>query len=306
MSGPVLLKPSEYQGAQGTAVAGRIVICNVQEVEPRSKAHSAAAPAKGRGGKGKPAKAPHASGASTKIELHLSGTESASEVLYIEAWGELAQQVQQKCQVGDLITLVGGTIIHAAQPYSTSKLHYYLRLKGVLGVQIIISKVDTLPWPLPPKTHPLVPLHSLSRVREKQFICVAAVVVENAGSTERLTKDGMAPVCNAIVQEGGTRVRCAFWRDMADKLASITVDSCILLYQVLVSKKTGDTESWELGSWRGTQILPCPEELADRVKLLWIKLFSFASGFSSFFNLSEVAMRLLSCLCRIGFLLTSH
>ena len=262
MWAPVLLKPSEYQGAQGTAVAGRIVICNMQEVESRSKTSSPAAPSKGKGGKGKAGKATLTS-SSAKIELHLSGTESASEVLYVEAWGELAQQVQKKCQVGDLVTISGGTISSAAQQYSTSKLHYHLRLKGVWGVQVIIAKVETLPWSLPPKTHPLVPLVSLSRVRDRQQICVAAVVVENPGSSERLTSNG----CNAIIQEGMTRVRCAFCRDMADKLASVAVNTCILLYQVLVSKKPGDTASWELGSWRGTQILPCPDELAEQVKL---------------------------------------
>jgi hypothetical protein len=266
MWAPVLLKPSEYQGAQGTAVAGRIVICSTQEVESRSKTSSPAAPSKGKGGKGKAGKATLTS-SSAKIELHLSGTESASEVLYVEAWGELAQQVQKKCQVGDLVTISGGTIISAAQQYSTSKLHYHLRLKGVWGVQVIIAKVETLPWSLPPTTHPLVPLVSLSRVRDRQQICVAAVVVENPGSSERLTSNGTASVCNAIIQEGMTRVRCAFCRDMADKLASVAVNTCILLYQVLVSKKPGDTASWELGSWRGTQILPCPDELAEHVKL---------------------------------------
>ena len=96
MSAPVLLKPSEYQGAQGTAVAGRIVICSTQEVESRSKTSSPAAPSKGKGGKGKAGKATLTS-SSTKIELHLSATENASEVLYVEAWGEPAQQVQKKC-----------------------------------------------------------------------------------------------------------------------------------------------------------------------------------------------------------------
>ena len=32
----IILKPSEYQGAAGTAVAGRIVIFALQEVESRA------------------------------------------------------------------------------------------------------------------------------------------------------------------------------------------------------------------------------------------------------------------------------
>ena len=54
---------------------------------------------------------------------------------------------------------------------------------------------------------------------------------------------------------------------MADKLAPVAVNTCILLYQVLVSKKPGDSASWELGSWHGMQILPCPQEWAEQVKL---------------------------------------
>ena len=97
MSAPVLLKPSEYQGAQGTAVAGRIVICSTQEVESRSKTSSPAAPSKGKGGKGKAGKATLTS-SSTKIELHLSATENASEVLYVEAWGGLLSKSKRNAR----------------------------------------------------------------------------------------------------------------------------------------------------------------------------------------------------------------
>ena len=265
----MLLKPSEYQGAQSTAVAGRVVICNIQDniVKKESKTStSAAGPVKGKGGKGKANKGLQ-SQPSFKIELHLSGTDSAQEVLYVEAWGLLAEEVAKKVGVNDLISITGGSIVHAAQPFSTSKLHYHLKLRGVWGVQVIIQKLNTLPWPSPPMTHPLVPLESLARVRDKQYVCVAAMVVENGGSSERMTPNGMAPVCNAVIQEGATRVRCAFWRDMAEKLAAIAVNTCVLLYQVLVSKKSGDAASWELGSWRGTQILPCPSDLADQMLL---------------------------------------
>lgn len=71
---------------------------------------------------------------------------------------------------------------------------------------------------------------------------------------ERQATNSMAPVCNAIVQTGTTRVRCAFWRDIADKLAAVSLSSCVLLYQVLVTKKQKDADSWELLSWRGTTI----------------------------------------------------
>ena len=130
------------------------VICSKQS---RGKEAAAFAPAKGRGGKGEQAKtAP--SGPSTKLELHLSATDSTSEVLYVEAWAEIAERLSARCQVGDVISLAGGTVINNVQTYSTSKLHYYIRLKGVLDMHIQMVKLDVLPWGIPSETHPLVPL----------------------------------------------------------------------------------------------------------------------------------------------------
>ena len=274
----VLLKPSEYQGANGTAVAGRIVICSKQSIEPRGKQAAASAPAKGRGGKGKQGKTA-TSGPSTKLELHLSATDSTSEVLYVEAWAEIAERLSARCRVGDIVSLAGGTVINNVQTYSTSKLHYYLRLKGVLDMHIQMVKLDVLPWGTPSETHPLVPLRALDRVRDKQQICVSGVVVENPGSVERQTSNGPAAVCNAVVQDASfTRVRCAFWREAAESLAAYEVGACVLLYQVLVTKKSEDRDSWELGSWRGTQILDCPDDLADSMFLVG-NIFSCSTFF---------------------------
>ena len=259
----ILLRPSEYQGATGTAVAGRIVILALQEVESRAKQTAAAAPSRGRGGKG--AKGKTDATPTAKLEMHISGTDSTAEVLYVEAWAEMATQLAAKFKEGDLIAIAGGTVISASQPYSTSKLLYYLRLKGTLGIQVQIANVDKVPWNLPGFLHPLVPLASLARVRDRQQICVAAVVVENPGSVERQTSNGMASVCNAIVQAGNVRVRCAFWREHAEKLAAVELNSAILLYQVLVSKRKQDQDSWELSSWRGTQIVSCPQDHADKL-----------------------------------------
>lgn len=276
----IILKPSEYQGAAGTAVAGRIVIFALQEVESRARERAAAAPSRGKGGRGAKGKTDATS--TTKLEMHISGTDSTAEVLYVEAWAEMATQLYAKFKQGDLITIAGGTVISAAQPYSTSKLLYYLRLKGTLGIQVQIAKVDTVPWTAPGLLHPLVPLRSLERVRDRQQICVAAVMVENPGSVERQTSNGMASVCNAIVQEGDIRVRCGFWREHAEKLAAVVQNTCIVLYQVLVSKRKQDQDSWELGSWRGTQIMSCPQDHADRLfpdmtffRFLYVFLFFY-------------------------------
>jgi hypothetical protein len=105
--------------------------------------------------------------------------------------------------------------------------------------------------------HPLVPLQALSRVKDRQQICVAVSVVENPGAIER----GPAMVCNAIVQQGATRVSCSFWHEQAQELAEQAASACLMLYQVLISKRK-DENSWEIGSWRGTTILPCSPEVA--------------------------------------------
>ena len=56
-------------------------------------------------------------------------------------------------------------------------------------------------------------------------------------------------VCNAIVQQGGTRVRCSFWHEQAQERAEQEAGTCLKLYQVLISKRK-DENSWEIGSWR--------------------------------------------------------
>ncbi|CAJ1390115.1 unnamed protein product [Effrenium voratum] len=256
----LLLKPSEYTGQKGTAVAGRVVMLTEQEIKCKASAANAAAPKQGKGGKGK--KTPDS--ATLKLEIHLAGAESVNEVLYVEAWGEQAGHLKQKLAQGDLISIAGATHIPAGQNYSTSRLPYHLRVKGTVGVNVIVQKLDALPWPNVPVLHPLVPLRSLDRVKERQQICVAVQIEENPGTVERDTAAGRVPVCNAVVQQEGTRVRCAFWREQVGMLAARGPGECVLLYQVLVEKKKEG--SWELGSWRATQILDCPPDKAAEIR----------------------------------------
>ncbi|CAJ1397512.1 unnamed protein product [Effrenium voratum] len=221
------LKPSEYGGLKGTAVAGRVVIMVEQEVKSKAASAAAATPSE------------------------------RQEVLE----SKLAAAIFH--EVGDLIALTGATVISTAQMYSTSRLPYHLRVKGIVGTQVLVQKLESLPWSGVPAHHPLVPLQSLARVKDRQQICVAAQVDDNPGAIERDTVQGRVLVCNAIVQQNGVRARCAFWREHAEKLATCQAGTCILLYQVLVEKKKEG--SWEIGSWRGTQILECPEELAKNI-----------------------------------------
>ncbi|CAJ1351727.1 unnamed protein product, partial [Effrenium voratum] len=96
-----------------------------------------------KGGKGK--KTPDS--ATLKLAIHLAGAESVNEVLYVEAWGEQAGHLKQKLAQGDLISIAGATHIPAGQNYSTSRLPYHLRVKGTVGVNVIVQKLDALPWP---------------------------------------------------------------------------------------------------------------------------------------------------------------
>eukprot|EP00435_Cladocopium_sp_Y103_P054195 s3399_g17.t1 len=121
----VCLKPSEYHGDQNTAVVGRIVILKHQEIPQKKSVAAAAVPVGGRKGKvaaaavpvggrkGKGGKAGKKSAEPQtlrKLEAHLAATEALSEVLFVEAWGEVADQLAQKCKIGDLVAIQGGEV----------------------------------------------------------------------------------------------------------------------------------------------------------------------------------------------------
>ena len=124
---------------------------------------------------------------------------------------------------------------YPSQVHLSSQRHRCIRL--LVFRTIFELKAPSAPWTNVPLHHPLVPLGSLDRVKDKQQICVAAQIAENPGSMERDTVNGRMLVCNAIIQQGGTKVRCAFWRDHAEKLAGFPTGTCLLLYQVLAEKK---------------------------------------------------------------------
>ena len=69
--------------------------------------------------------------------------------------------------------------------YSTSRLHYHLRLKGTLGLNVQATRLTEDPWVDIPLLHPLVPLEALDRVKDRQQICVAAIIVDQPGVIER-------------------------------------------------------------------------------------------------------------------------
>ena len=157
-----------------------------QEVKPpRKAAQVAATPTggkKGKGGKGGKASADQAP--TRKLEAHLAATESLTEVLFVEAWGEIGDQLAQTCTVGDVVAIQGGSFVATPAQYSASRLHYHLRLRGPLGLQVLVQKLEQAPWQGLPALHPLVPLQALSRMKDRQQICVAVSVVENPGAVE--------------------------------------------------------------------------------------------------------------------------
>lgn len=79
----------------------------------------------------------------------------------MEAWGEMGDQPAQKCAVGDVVAIQGGSFVATPAQYSTSRLHYHLRLKGPLGLQVRVQKLPQAPSEGLPAVHPLVPLQAL-------------------------------------------------------------------------------------------------------------------------------------------------
>ena len=153
--------------------------------------------------------------------------------------GEHVEGVAKRCQLGDVVAIEGASVTQSPMAWSTSRLHYHLRLKNTRGMvlKIIKLKDEEWPWKDIPEWHPLVPLHAISRVKDKQQICVAARVEDNPGKQERYTQNGRQFVCNVVVQEQGIKMRCAFWRDKAEEIKKYPAGSCVMLQQVQVDKK---------------------------------------------------------------------
>ncbi|CAL1162699.1 unnamed protein product, partial [Cladocopium goreaui] len=91
------LKPSEYRGGKNTAVAGRLVIWTRRELSAKqpSQGHGQPKGKKGKWGKGASSSE---SNVARKVEAHLAANGNPTEVLYIEAWGEIGNKLLQLCQ----------------------------------------------------------------------------------------------------------------------------------------------------------------------------------------------------------------
>ncbi len=178
-----LLKPSEYRGEPGTAVAGRVVIRRMLTFKPKA---------------GKSQQKGKAKGETIKVEFHISGSDSVADVLYVEAWGETARNVYSAWSTGQCLMIQNAEVIPSEPKFSTSRLPYYLKIKHPIGVRTIIREVTTDPWIELPLLHPLQPLKALTRVEHQQQVCVSVLLVERRDPVSRETATGPATVCNSL------------------------------------------------------------------------------------------------------------
>ncbi|CAE7312166.1 unnamed protein product [Symbiodinium sp. CCMP2592] len=256
----MFVKPSEYVGDAATAVVGRVVLKKFQKVPSSAKAAARPVGGKNKGGRGSAS----ADRDRMKLEVHLAGSHQMGEVLFVEAWADLAEKLDKRLEDANLVALSGFKCIQQRPPFSTSRLNYYLCAQGTYGVNTQVRAVEDGEWHDIPSYHPVCPLAALQRVTDRQQICVMAKVVDNPGVVERATTSGTLPVCNAVVQQGATKVRCAFWRELAEQLAAISEESYVYITQVYCTKR-GD-ESWELTSGTSTAIHECTDKQKETVQ----------------------------------------
>ena len=254
----MVLSPSEFEGEVGTAVAGRVVLARRVAVRQQQ--------GKGKGkktGGGKEGK-----GETVKCELHVLGGSTMADMLFVDAWGDAAETLHNIAQRGKVIKIVNPRVIEQRPQYSTSPLRYFLRVKAplnnVTGTRVDVMTEPPEPWSTIPQNHPFVEIADLERVDDNATLCVLVVIVAQPGKVSRVSSYGAADVCNAVVRQKATSIRCAFWRKNAEALSEFEVGSCVAMYQVRVVK-VGESD-WELRATESTVIERCPEDLEERVR----------------------------------------
>ena len=252
----MLLAPSEYEGENGTAVVGRIVMTRMVRLPPRdSKGKSKGSK---RGNK--------QSESSDKCEVHLLGGKTMSDMLYCEAWGDDARSLASIAKRGVVVKLYDAKVIAQPPKYSTSPLCYHLRVQGPLNLHTKIEVLSPVlpPWHELPMHHPFVTINDLQKIADAATVCVLGIVTAQPGCVSRQTAYGTASVCNAVVRMEDTAIRCAFWRSQAEALATFSVGDCIAIYMVRALSIHG--LDWELRGTENTVVEACPEDLASKVR----------------------------------------
>ena len=77
-----------------------------------------------------------------KCEVHLLGGKGMSQMVFAEAWGEVAVSCAAIATRGSLITIAGARVVAKRPIFSTSKLSYYIRIQGPLDIQ---TRVQVMP-----------------------------------------------------------------------------------------------------------------------------------------------------------------
>ena len=114
------LKPSEFWGEAGTCVVGRVVMTRgpfkpekrAEEKDPPKGGKGGKGKKGGKGGKGEKSKAPQE--VSQKSEVHILGGNSLSEVLYMDAWADGADQLIGAVKEGSVYRISGARNIKSA------------------------------------------------------------------------------------------------------------------------------------------------------------------------------------------------
>ena len=247
------LAPPHYEGDTDSCVVGRLVLLRGPFEISRRKTLGGKGKGRGKGAEPKP---------TVKTEAHFLGGPTVSDILYVEAWAEAADDFAKAVKLGGVYCIAGGEIVSAAPQYSTSRLHYYLKVKAPLGVATRITETSEKPWSDLPTTHPFTSVESLGRAPDDHQVCLVAVVAEQPGLKQRDTRFGPSQVCNAVLRQGKSSIRCSFWKERAEALSQWPVGEAIALMQVRIQ---GDGDSYSVSATEGTAILPCPASLKSEV-----------------------------------------
>ena len=268
------LSPSQFQGEAQTCVVGRLVhrrapfdVREKSRLRDASQQSSQSAKTGSKGGKGKKSKTGRKDNGTEplmKFEFHLLGGDGLDEVLYAEAWGDVAEQAARVMKDGKVYRIANAKMETKAPLYSTSRLRYFLRIEGPIGIKTIIEEVKEGPFLNVPMHHPITSIDKLNKIGSTMRVCLAGLIFYQPGAVTRDTQHGQAGVCNAVIKQGNHQLRCSFWRNYADDLSAQPVDTAVVLMHVTVKKVKAD--SWEAHATESTQIIPCPEDVETALR----------------------------------------
>lgn len=251
------LPPSEYEGADGTAVAGMVVQKKYFVIAPKQ-------PPKGqtkgdKTGKGKSGNAQP----SYKLEVHLSGGKDPSNVVYLEAWGGTATDLEKLVQKGTPVSVQGAKYIGSAPKYSPSRCTYYLKAVGQIGLQVIVKTLTSEPWTGLEQDHPYLPLETAVCSPDARPVCLAGILLDEPMSGPVTCQDGVKQVANCNFQHGGTRVRLSFWEEAAPLLTSFSKGDVVFIFAGVAKNK--GPKGWQIEAIKSTHVHACEQSLLERV-----------------------------------------